>query len=287
MGLFVVAGVTGRVGAVVADTLLSRGHAPRVVVRSEERGARWRSRGAEVVTGSLADASFLARALQEASGFFTLLPEDVPPEDFHGARRRMADAIVEAVRASAVPHVVMLSAIPAVLPDGNGPAKDLHYLENRLLVSGATVSVLRACYFQDNVAAVLPAAKQGGVYPSFMTSAEAAFPTISTRDVGRFAAEALLDPPRASEIVDLLGPAYSIRQLARELGGALGAELRVVEIPPEGHVAALAGAGVPRPIAEALAEMFAAVNAGAIAPRGHRRRLGTTTLGETLAAFRP
>lgn len=39
-----------------------------------------------------------------------------------------------------------------------------------------------------------------------MPSADAAFPMIAGVDVGRFAARALVNPPPASEVVDLLGP---------------------------------------------------------------------------------
>ena len=81
--------------------------------------------------------------------------ENVPPHEFHEARRRMADAVAVAVAKRGVRHVAMLSAIAAVLPDGNRPAKDLHYCENRLRACGATLTAVRACYFQDNVASVL------------------------------------------------------------------------------------------------------------------------------------
>ena len=198
--------------------------------------------------GSVEDESFLSRTLDATSGFFTLLPENVSPQEFHGARRRMANAIAAAVTKSGVPHVAMLSAIAAVLPDGNGPAKDLHYCENRLRASGTTLTALRACYFQDNVASVLTPAKQAGIYPNFLPSADVAFPMIATRDIGGIAASALVSPPPTSEVVDLFGPTYSVRQVAEHLGAALGKTLEIVNIPPEGHVTALMKAGIPQQI---------------------------------------
>ena len=118
---YVVAGVTGRTGSVVADALLARGDRPTVVVRDSARGAAWSRRGATVAVGSLDDESFLSRTLEGAAGCFALLPENVSPQAFHEARRRMADAMAAAVTKSGVPHVALLSAIAAVLPEGNGP----------------------------------------------------------------------------------------------------------------------------------------------------------------------
>ncbi|HEX6212696.1 MAG TPA: NAD(P)H-binding protein [Methylomirabilota bacterium] len=283
MPKYVVAGVTGRVGAGVARELLSRGARATVIVRDAARGAPWAGRGAELAVGSLNDVSFLARTLRGADGVFVLLPENVGEGDFHATRRRMADAVAEAVSGCAVHHVAMLSAIAAVLPDGNGPAGDLHYGEHRLRETGATLSALRACYFQDNVGGVLTPARLAGIYPNLLPSADLPFPMIATRDVGRFAALALLDPPAASETVDLLGPAYSIRDVAGRLGVALGRTLEVVQVPPADRVPMLLGAGVPRQLAEAVVEMLDAFGAGRIQPSGDRHLTGTTTIDEVIA----
>jgi uncharacterized protein YbjT (DUF2867 family) len=73
--------------------LPARGEKVRVIVRSEDRGAIWRERGAEFAVGSLGDRKFLANALSGAAGFFTLLPPDNTAKDFYDAQRRMADAM--------------------------------------------------------------------------------------------------------------------------------------------------------------------------------------------------
>jgi uncharacterized protein YbjT (DUF2867 family) len=271
MSPYVVAGVTGRVGSTVAATLLSAGQPVRVLVRDEARGHSWLERGAEVSVGSLDDKAFLLQAWRAIRGAFVLLPENVASDDFHGARRRMAD--------------VMLSAVAAAPAEGGGPATDLHYLEAALQRTTRMVTMLRACSFQDNIAGLIPMARSAGLYPSFMPSPDLASPMIATRDVGRFAAEALLSPPAASEVVDLIGPAYSIRELAAKLGDAVGRPLQILEIPPAGHVAALVQAGMPQQLAEAVAEMFASAAAGAFVPKGDRRLIGTTTIDEVIAQY--
>lgn len=281
--MIVVVGATGKTGSVTAGALLAQGEKVRVVVRDAKRADDWHARGADVAIAKLDDAPALEAAFVGASGVFALLPEDPSAPDFHAHRRRMADAIASAVRASRVPHVVFLSAISAVLLDGNGPGKDLYYAESALRATGAKLTLLRGCYFQENVLAALAPARRQGIYPSFFPSAEVAFPTIATRDLGRIAAGCLMEPPAKSEAVDVLGPVYSVRQLAEGLGRAIGKSLQVVDVPPVAHVEVLVEAGLPKAYAEALAEMFACFASGRVSPRGDRSIVGSTSLDETLA----
>ena len=283
MSTYVVAGVTGRVGSVVAAELLARHQRVRGIVRDPERAARWSAGGGEAAIGSLSDAAFLTPTLEGAAGFFVLLPEDPLAADFRGVRREMADAIVAAVRESHVPHVVVLSAVAASLAEGNGPAKDLHYLERAIRNTADRVTVIRACWLQENVGAVVPAATQAGVYPNFMASPDLAFPTVATRDVGRIAAALLLSPPPTNEVIDVVGPAYSPRELAAALGGALGKSLTVVDVPAPARVGALVQAGLPQPFAEEVAELYACFEAGRVRPEGDRMLAGTTTIDTAVA----
>jgi uncharacterized protein YbjT (DUF2867 family) len=74
MRTFVIAGITGHVGAVVASELLARGERIKAIVRNPNRGAPWGDRGAEIAVGSLEDRAFLGKTLAGAAGFFVLLP---------------------------------------------------------------------------------------------------------------------------------------------------------------------------------------------------------------------
>jgi len=281
--MFVIAGASGKSGKVVAETLLSQGKKVRALVRDGAKASALRARGAEVGIASLDDAAALERALDGAEGFYTLLPEDLGAgAEFHAHRRRMADAMAAAVRARAVPHVVFLSGTPAVLPDGNGPAKDVHYAENVLRAAARKLTIIRASFFQENVFGALAPAKSEGIYPNFHPSADFAFPTVATRDIGKLAARCLLEPPSRSEIIDLLGPEYSVRDLASGLGRALGKTLHVVDVPPAAQVDALTRAGLPKAYAEALVEMFACFAPGRFSLEGDRNERGTTTLDEVL-----
>src|SRR5215468_2813718 len=103
--MFVVAGVTGKVGAYVAKELLEKKQPVKVIVRDAAKGAEWSKRGAELAVGSLEDGAFLATALKNATGFFTLLPPNFAASDFYAYQRQLADTIGQAVKASGVGHV--------------------------------------------------------------------------------------------------------------------------------------------------------------------------------------
>lgn len=283
--MFVIAGASGRTGRVVAETLLSQGKTVRVLVRSEAKAAPWRDRGAEAAIGSLDDTRFLERTLSGAKAFFTLLPEDPSIADFHAHRRRMIDAMSAAVKTTGLPHAVLLSAIPAYLPEGNGPAKDLCYAESALARTGTLITTIRASYFQENAAAVLPAILHEGVFPNFLPSADIAFPMVATHDVGRFASRCMVEPASKSEVVDILGPVSSIRDVAEKLAARLGKSVKIVDVPPPAHVDVLMKVGLPKEFAEALAEMYACFASGQVKPHGDRVVTTTTTLDETLGAL--
>jgi uncharacterized protein YbjT (DUF2867 family) len=280
--MFVIAGASGRTGGVVAERLLALGQRVRVVVRNPRDGERWRLRGATAAVAALDDAHGIEQALANASGFFVLMPEDARVPDFHAHRRRMSNAIAAAVRTSGVPHVVFLSGAAAAVADGNGLARELHHLETLLFDGGRTVTAIRAVAFQENVAWALPAALGEGIYPNFYPTADFEFPMVATGDIGWYAAHCLVEAAGRSEVIDMLGPRYSVRQVADMLGSALHRTLRIVDIPAPRHVDALNGAGMPRPFAESLAELIGCLASGRISPSGDRAITGTTRLENIL-----
>jgi len=285
MASYTVAGVTGHVGSRAAAELLDRGNRIRVIVRDPTRGVDWSRRGAEVAVGSLDDREFLAATIGDTDGFFTLLPGNPMLPDYPDVMLPLGEAIADAVKSSAIRHVVMLSSIGAEIESGTGPIRVLHHFENRLRDTGTTLTAVRACSFQENVAAMLPAARHVGIYPNFMPSPDFAYPMVATRDVGRVVAESLTSPPSKSEIVDVLGLLYSARDVAEVLSALLGKAVQVADIPPARHAEAIRETGFPERSAHTLAELNAAIGSGILVPRGTRSVTGTTTIDETLSAI--
>ena len=283
MSEFVVAGATGRVGSVVVRRLLEQGHSVTALTRSPDRAASLNALGASAATGTLADAATMVYLLDGADGFFVLLPEPIGAPDFHGERRIVVEAIARAVKNSSVDRVVALSSLGAQFSERMGPITDLHYFEEALGASGKRVTILRAATFQDNVTSLMDVASRAGIYPNLQPDRDVAISMVATGDVGEIAAKRLTHP-RAGDVVDILGPWYSPRQVAESLGRAIGRSLEIVDIPPEGHVATFCQAGLPQSFAVVLAELQQAIADRRITPVGDARETGWITLDDTLAA---
>jgi uncharacterized protein YbjT (DUF2867 family) len=285
MSKFVVAGVTGHVGSVVAGDLLAAGEAVTVIVREAKKAAQWSARGATVAVGSLDDAEFVAATVKGADGFFTLIPPHYATGDIYSAQRKSADALAAGIKRGGVPLVVFLSSVGADRADKNGPIKGLHYAEQKLRETGTKLVAVRAGSFQENIAGAVAAAKNAGIFPNFLPSADIATPQVASQDIGHAVSRVLRSPPARSEVVDLVGPVYSTRQLADKVGKLLGKTLPIVDIPAAGHVAALQQAGVPPDVAAAFAEMYAGFSAGLLTPKGDRTIQVTTPIDEILPAL--
>ncbi len=282
--MYVITGVTGNTGAVVARTLLDAGQKVRVVVRSAEKGVAWRAAGAEVAVASLEDPIALARAFEGASGAYLLLPPDGTHPAFIARGRRLTEGFVEALTRTPVPHVVLLSSIAAHLADGTGPIRTVAYAEGRLRsLAGVKLTALRAAYFMENFGSGLEPAKTQGVLPSLFDPSRA-IEMVSTTDIGRVAALALREPPAGHQVIELAGPqAYSPDDVARALGARLGREVTPHRVPNAAIVATLTGFGMSADVAELYREMCAAVDRdGLVFEGGHRLVRGQVTLAERL-----
>lgn len=283
--MYVVAGATGRVGSAVARQLIADGEDIRTLVRTPEAAERWTTLGAEARVLDLQDRDLLSEALSGSRGFFAMLPFDLTAADPDAHAESLVKSIAGAVADAGVPHVAMLSSGGADLAEGTGPIVGLHRLEQALRSTGTTLTALRSGHFQEKVGEVLDAAQSEGIYPVFASSADTPHPMAATRDIGAAAARALQQTPLQSEVVDLLGPAYSEREVAGMLGAALGRRLKVVLLPEAAWPDALVDAGLPPVIAEGLAELYRADDQGLLAPRGDRIQRTETGMETTIAAM--
>jgi uncharacterized protein YbjT (DUF2867 family) len=266
--MYVITGATGHTGSAAAETLLSRGQRVRVVVRNEAKGAPWRTKGAEVAVADLSDAAAMTQALSGAQGAYLLVPPQYAADDLIAAQKVVSDALAAAVRQSGVPHVVLLSSLGAQHAQGTGPIRSLHESEAALRRAAKNLTILRAAFFLENWAEVLPEVKAKGVLLSFLTPGRA-IPMVATKDIGRAAADALLDPPAGHRVIELSGPRdLTPEDVAGSLGSKLGRQVRVQGLPLEAVVPAMAAAGVSASSARLLQEMYAGINGGRVAPEG-------------------
>lgn len=285
--MYVIAGVSGNTGSVVATALLDAKQPVRVVVRDAAKGAPWRARGAEVAVAAFDDRAALARALTGATGAYLLLPPNAWTQtDIAGDRTRLAAALVGAVADARPGHVVLLSALGAQHATGTGPIQYIHPLEIGIRETGVPATFLRCGMFVENWVAMAPAAIAAGALYYGMRG-DTPIAQIATPDIGAIAARALLaGAPRGVRIVNLAGPTdLTLQETADALGRVAGVPIAAVTVPLEAGIAAMVDHGASRPVAEMYAEMLGAYNAGRLAWEDHELVRGKISVEERLRAL--
>ncbi len=283
---YVIAGVSGNTGSVVADTLLASGAKVRVIVRDEARGASWKARGAEVAVADLSDADAVAKALTGAKGAYLLIPPNMASPTPKAELAKVREALVAAVKKSAIPHVVFLSSIGAQHPAGTGPIASLHDAEKAFgQLAGTKFTFVRAAYFQENHGGSLGGLAHG-VFPTF-NDPGFAFDMVATKDIGLVAAKALREGATGNSIIELTGPRrYSANDIAASLTEITGKPVAVAPAPLATMATTLVGYGFQPELAGMYQEMTGALESGHVAHEGtHRSVKGSIEVSTTLRAL--
>jgi putative NADH-flavin reductase len=100
--MYVILGASGKTGGFAADALIDMGKPVRVVVRSAEKGAVWKARGADVAVADVDEASALARVLRGADGAYIIVPRNFAVSDVLESRERCIESLVRAVDESEI-----------------------------------------------------------------------------------------------------------------------------------------------------------------------------------------
>ena len=285
--MFAVAGVSGQTGAAVARALLAAGESVRVIVRRVEAGVEWASRGAEIAAADLADASALTAALTGADGAYLLNPPAYGSQDPIGAGARLGEVYADAIRASRVERVVMLSSVGAHLANGNGIIGSVNRVEQALSHVKAAIAIVRAQYFFENWTHVLQPVRDNGVLPTFLGPADKRFPTVPVADIAAQVVALLRGPAwTGRRVVELASFEASPGEVAQALAAELGRPVSPVLVPHDQWSAILGRNGFSPAVVEKFVEMYDGLNSGHIAPeRGVERVVGATTLREAARAL--
>ena len=101
--MFLVMGITGKVGGATAEHLLAHGKEVRALVRDREKAANWANQGVELVDGDWNDSAAIEQALKGVEGAFVMLPAVwAPSPDYKEAKGVIAN-YVEALTKAAPP----------------------------------------------------------------------------------------------------------------------------------------------------------------------------------------
>jgi NAD(P)H dehydrogenase (quinone) len=246
--MYAITGITGKVGGAAARTLLAADQRVRAVVRDADKGRVWSDLGCEVAIAEMEDAAALTRAFTDVAGVFILPPSNFDPAPGFPEARAVISAVHQALNATRPAKVVCLSTIGAQAVESN-------LLSQRTLLEGALstlplpVTFLRPAWFMDNLSWDIDQAREHGVISSFLQPLDKAVPMVATADVGRVAAELLLQDWSGKRVVELEGPEWvTPNEIASELTKALHRPVRAEPVPRESWDAIFRAQGTRDPI---------------------------------------
>jgi uncharacterized protein YbjT (DUF2867 family) len=279
--MFAITGITGQVGAAVARELIGAGKSVRAVVRNPDKGAAWARRGCDVAVASLDDAEALKKAFAGTEGVFFVLPPVFDPAPGFDEALRVIAAVREALEAAQPGKVVSLSTIGAQARQPN--LLQQHALQEQSLGTLAMpIAFLRAAWFMENAAWDVAPARETGVVPSFLYPLDKPVPMVATADVGRAAAQLLLEHWQGKRVVELEGARLSPNDVAAGLARVLRRDVRMEVVPRVTWEALFKSQGMKNPTPRI--QMLDGFNAGWIDFENDAgaRRKGTVPLDTVL-----
>jgi len=282
--MFAVTGITGKVGAAVARSLLSADQSVRAVVRDRSRGAAWEQLGCEIAVADLSDTETLTAAFAGTDGVFAMVPPVFDPAPGFPEAMRFIDPLSAALARAKPARVVALSTVGADAPQPN-LLNVLSRLESALSSLSLPVTFLRAGWFMENAAWDVDSAKSG-VIQSYLQPLDRAVPMISTDDVGRAAADLLQERWEGKRVVELEGPRrVSPNALAAAFAKALGTPVRAEVVAREQWESIFRAQGMKNPIPRM--QMIEGFNAGWIdfVDHGAHARKGSISIDQAIATL--
>jgi uncharacterized protein YbjT (DUF2867 family) len=259
--MFLVTGITGKVGGATAEHLLAHGKKVRALVRNREKAAHWANQGVELVDGDWNDSAAIEHALKGVEGAFVMLPAVwAPSPDFKEARGVIAN-YVEALTGASPPRVVALSSMGANRTSGLGMITALSLLEQGFRDLTLPIAYVRAGGFFENFLYGLHVA-QGGTLPVYYNPTDRKSTMVATNDIGAEVAALLTGPAWSGHRAIELGSMVSADEVATQLGEVLKVDINAFAVPRAGWPAAFEQLGVPKGHTGPAEAMYDAVNSG-------------------------
>jgi uncharacterized protein YbjT (DUF2867 family) len=285
--MFLVMGITGKVGGATAKHLLARGKQVRALVRNREKAANWANQGVELMEGDWNDSAAIQQTLNSVEGAFVMLPAVwAPSPDFREARGVIAN-YVDALTKAVPPRVVALSSMGANRTSRLGMITALSLLEQGFRDLTSPTAFVRAGGFFENFLYGLQVA-QGGTLPVYYNPTNRKSTMVATNDIGTEVATLLTGRAWSGQRVVELGSIVSADEVAEQLGEVLNLDVKALAVPRAGWAEAFEQFGIPKGHTGPAEEMFEAVNAGwmDLGVEGTEHVPGTTSARDVFAAAR-
>ena len=262
--MILVTGATGNNGGEIIAALAAKGRSDiRALVRSPEKEAAkvaaFEKLGVDVAQGDLAKPETLGPAFEGVERVLLLSPVNPNTVELQGNG-------VAAAKAAGVRHIVKFSMIGAA-KDSPVPLGQWHAEAEALVeASGLAWTHIRPNdLMRYNTQLLMPTVLTDGVI--YDSLGDAKISMVAERDVAEVAAEVLTKKGHEGQRYVLTGPeSLSFDDVARELGRALGKEVRYEPISPEQAGKTMLAAGLPPAAVDLVQALRAYERTGANAP---------------------
>ena len=283
----VITGASGRVGSLVANALLAKGHKIRIVARDIAKVKELKERGAEIKIGSFKDAAFMTDVFTGARSAFVLTPINLTAMNVNDEQSLNIHGIIKGIKNSGISNIVLLSSWGTELTEKSGGIMGCRLFENMLDgIPGINTVFLRPVWFMENFLFNLELIKMAGIN-GLAIKPEVKFPMIATCDIAATATEYLEDLSFKGRAVHYLsGPKeYSMIEVTHILGASIGKpKMKYKEFPASVLKKALVDSGKLSPDgADMLIEINRCLSTGILKPERRSKKNTTATKLEEFA----
>ncbi|MGH8794268.1 MAG: SDR family oxidoreductase [Stackebrandtia sp.] len=281
--MFIVTGATGHLGRLVVEELLARGVSASdvvAVVRDPQKAADLRARGVQARQADYDRPDTLKAAFAGGGRLLFVSSSEV------GRRMPQHGNVVDAAVAAGVDKLVYTSLLGAD-STSVGLAKEHWPTEKLIHKSGLPYTVLRNGWYLENYTEKLaPALEHGAIVGS---AGQGRISAATRADYAAAAAVVLIGDGHDGATYELAGDvAFTMPELAAEVARHSGKPVVYRDLPEVEYAKALAAAGLPRPVAEMIADSDVGVAKGELLNQStHLRDLigrPTTPMPEAVAA---
>jgi uncharacterized protein YbjT (DUF2867 family) len=251
---YLITAATGKIGSLVVDLLLERGHRPRIFVRDPLKArARYGDR-VDVYVGDLADAATLKPALTGVDALFLI--------NSGPALAAQDEAAVKFAKASGVNFLVKLSSYDAQENVGTGVWHALG--ESAIRATGIPFTFVQPSGFMSNALFWAESIKSEGVVRTW--TGDGKIPFIHPQDIADVATKALTLRAYEGESLQITGPqALSYGEMVAKIGAVIGDELRCDTISEEEERREMIANGDAAEIVAAHLSIYNAIRTGRLA----------------------
>ncbi|PYE17968.1 NAD(P)H dehydrogenase (quinone) [Williamsia limnetica] len=252
-----ITGATGQLGSLVITDLLERGVAPGeivAIVRDSAKAASLDERGITVRVADYSDPAALRSALDGVDKLLLISSSEV------GQRVAQHTNVIDAAEAAGVSLIAYTSVLKA---DTSGISLAPEHLatEERLAASTIPSVLLRNGWYWENYASALPQAIESGTL--YGAAGDGRLAAASRADFAAAAAAVLTLDDQGGKTYELGGDErLTYAEFAKLIGEVAGKDVAYADLPENDYAAALAGAGLPQPVATMLAGADAGISRG-------------------------